>query len=163
MTAPDAPILRPARAGEAALLGDIACAAKASWGYAPAQLDAWRAELRVTEQQLVSQPTIVALMSDEFAGFVMLAPGPQAWSVDHLWVLPAWQHRGIGRALLQAATAQAALGNASSLRIESDPHAEAFYLSCGAHRVETISAPIPSAPARVIPIMRLPLWGQVRR
>jgi GNAT superfamily N-acetyltransferase len=71
-----------------------------------------------------------------------------------LWVDPAAMRRGVGRRLFEHAAGVAAVAGASLLRIESDPHAEAFYLHLGATRVgDAPSVP----PGRTIPVLSLAL------
>ena len=72
--------------------------------------------------------------------------------LEHLWVQPDSMGKGVGRALLQHAQGQAK----TALLIDSDPHAEAFYIACGARRVARIPAPIPQQPDRFLPRMELP-------
>lgn len=151
--------LRPARAEEAALLSDIALASKAHWPYPAAQLARWRGDLMVEPAQLDERHARVAEVDGDVAGFVIIAP-PQAdanaeWLLDHLWVVPAHMGRGIGRALLTAAGQLAAAQGASSLHIDADPYAEAFYQALGAQRIGTIAAPIEGQPERQRPQMRL--------
>ena len=71
--------------------------------------------------------------------------------LDHLWVLPAFMRRGVGGALLAHALQHARAGGAREMRIDADPHAEAFYASHGAVRVGQVSAPIEGQPHRVRP------------
>jgi len=151
--------LRPAHADEAALLSDIALASKAHWPYPAAQLERWRGDLTVEPAQLDERYARVAEVDGEVAGFVIIVP-PQAdanaeWLLDHLWVVSAHMGRGIGRALLMAARQLAAAQGASTLHIDADPYAEAFYQAFGARRIGAIAAPIEGQPERQRPQMRL--------
>ncbi|RQO54378.1 N-acetyltransferase [Variovorax sp. KBW07] len=157
--------LRAARAEEAALLSDIALASKAHWPYPAAQLARWRNDLKVEPAQLDERYARVAEVSGEVsgevAGFVVIVP-PQRqadtnaeWLLDHLWVVPGHMGRGIGRALLMAARQLAAAQGASSLHIDADPYAEAFYQAFGAQRIGAIAAPIEGQPERQRPQLRL--------
>ena len=149
--------IRRARPGEAALLGDIALHAKSHWPYCAEQIAAWRSDLAVTPEQISSCPTCVAQIDAIVAGFYMLEPRQADWTLEHLWVLPDYMGRGIGRALLSHARGVATAAGAEALTIDADPYAEPFYLACGAIRVGTVAAPINGAPDRVRPQMRLPI------
>jgi hypothetical protein len=66
--------------------------------------------------------------------------------------------RGVGRALLERAAIEAALLDYRELKIDADPHAEAFYLACGAARTGTsVAAPISTDPGRRRPQLALEL------
>lgn len=131
--------------------------AKAHWGYSNTQLQAWRSSLEVSAESLAARPASVAELDGRIVGFYSLIPSGSEWDLDDLWVLPAFMGRGIGRALLMHAGHTAAAGGATSLRIESDPYAEQFYLACGAKRVGAVAAPIESEPDRIRPVLSLPV------
>jgi N-acetylglutamate synthase-like GNAT family acetyltransferase len=77
--------------------------------------------------------------------------------LDHLWVSPASMGRRVGAALLAHALQHARAGGVREMRIDADPHAEAFYASHGAIRVAQVSAPIEGQPHRVRPQLVLAL------
>ena len=62
---------------------------------------------------------------------------------------------GVGAALMTHATAEAKRHGATTLRIESDPNAEAFYLRMGAKRVGEV--PSGTEPGRLLPLLQLVL------
>jgi len=132
-------------------LSRIALAAKASWGYAPSQLAAWRADLVVTAECLARWFTFVAEEQGETVAFAQVSPESAPWEFQALWVLPEYMHRGYGRALVQHAAAHAKARGQSVLAIDSDPNAEQFYVRCGARVVGQVPAPIEGAPSRVRP------------
>jgi GNAT superfamily N-acetyltransferase len=71
-----------------------------------------------------------------------------------MWVLPDWIGRGAGRALLCHAIEHLRADGARTLRIESDPYAEGFYVHMGARRV----GEAPSTPeGRTLPVLLLDL------
>ena len=144
-------IIRRAAESEEASLSQLAWDSKAHWGYAAAMLDAWREQLAVTAARIREHPTFVAELGGIVAGFYSLHPGEGAWELDNLWVLPAFMHRGVGRALLAHALETAAQGGAREVTVDSDPHAEAFYLQCGARRRGAVAAPIAGEPHRMRP------------
>jgi len=147
--------IRRAAPDEAAILAGIAQAAKAHWGYSAAQLAAWRDGLSPDSASIASCPTHVAEIDGEIAGFCQLIDSARPAVVEHLWVHPRHMGRGIGRALLDACLRELAAAGGDALDIDSDPHAEGFYLACGAVRVGEIAAPIDGQPDRVRPQLRL--------
>lgn len=143
--------IRPAQVHEAEALSALALKSKAYWGYSAAAIESWRQELRVSNDTITSRPTFVAAVGDEIAGFYSLMPSNRFWKLDHLWVLPQFMDRGIGRALVAHALETAVRGGASCVTVDADPNAESFYLACGADRCGEVPAPIPGQPGRVRP------------
>jgi predicted N-acetyltransferase YhbS len=64
--------------------------------------------------------------------------------------------RGIGRMLLDDALRTARACGARALVIDSDPHAEGFYLRMGAARTGEVPADVAGV-RRVLPRLRIPL------
>jgi len=149
--------LRNAVSSEAAALSALAKRSKAHWPYSPDHLAQWHDDLTVTEQTIADTHCTVVLMHGQLAGYYVLDPRRSPWSLEHFWVDPEHMGRGVGRALLEHAVAQARAGAASAISIDSDPYAEPFYLACGAQRVGELSSPISGQPARIRPQLRLPL------
>ena len=143
--------IRPAQGHEAGALTAVALKAKAYWGYPADTLESWKQELTVSPQTVTSRPTFVAVVGEEIVGFYSLSPSHHSWVLDHLWVLPRFMERGIGRALVAHALETAARGGASSVTVDADPNAESFYLACGGVRCGEVPAPIPGVPGRVRP------------
>ena len=146
--------LRPAVAEDAARLTEIALAAKAALGYSPQLIEGWRAELTVDAAMLRSQSIWLAECGDQAAGFLGLILMPAAARLDHLWVAPHWQRRGIGGALLRHAFQLAAAAGATMLETDAEPLAEPFYLRQGFVRTGIVAAPIPGDAGRGRPQMR---------
>lgn len=147
--------IRAARINDKEALASIAMAAKASWGYSLAQVEAWRGELSPTVESILSQPTFVAESNGDILGFYQLMVHGDVADLEHLWVHPNRMRQGIGRALVLHAVEYASKNGMDSLAIDSEPHAERFYESCGACRVFLCPAPIEGQPHRVRPQMVL--------
>lgn len=151
--------LRHACVGDAAALTRLALQAKAHWGYTAAQIDAWRDELTVRPESITTEPTFVAELDGEIAGFCQLAMGSEPVTLEHFWVRPASMRRGVGRALLRHALEHLAAAGRRELGIDADPNAEAFYLAAGARRIAAVAAPVDGEPDRVRPQLRIAIDG----
>jgi GNAT superfamily N-acetyltransferase len=149
--------IRRAEPSDAGTLSAIARAAKASWGYPAAALASWEAALRISPEYLARELVVCALSEDRIAGFYALERREDRWMLEHLWVEPAFQRRGIGRRLFAHALAQVVAPGI--VTIEADPHAAAFYASMGAREVGSIPAPIDGDPDRRLPVLEI----EVRR
>ncbi len=143
--------IRRAVIGDAKELSQLVHRAKAHWGYAHAQLQAWRSSLEVSAESVSARPTFVAELDGQLIGFYSLVPSLEAWELDNLWVLPRFMKQGFGRALLKHASQTAAESGATAIVVDADPNAEPFYLHCGARRVGAVAAPIAGQPDRVRP------------
>src|SRR5689334_14379243 len=143
--------IRPASPTDLPSLASIALAAKASWGYSRSQLEAWRAGLSPSAESLAANPTFVCEVAGEAVGFYQLILKGGTADLDHLWVRPDHMRQGIGRRLFLDALRYARDQGVHTLRIDSDPHAEQFYLACGAVRAGFTAAPIDGDPNRARP------------
>jgi GNAT superfamily N-acetyltransferase len=121
----------PEDAGE---LSSIAHAAKAHWGYPGTWLRRWGDVLTLTPSYLNAHPTFAIASEGRIIGFFALVMREKEAFLDHLWVLPSEKGKGAGRLLFEAAENLANTSGATSLKVESDPHAEGFYLRMGAVR-----------------------------
>jgi len=109
--------------------------------------------------------TCVALHDDQPMGFYMVSTNMSEWELEHLWILPKFMRRGVGRALLMHAAEVVSERGGTELHIDADPNAEAFYSACGAVRVGSVAAPIAEDFERTLPRLVLalrsrPLSGQ---
>jgi len=149
--------LRRATRADARELSAVAREAKALWGYVDDWLEAWRADLTIGASDVERMIVRVAESDGVIAGFGAADRVDGVWEVAHLWVRPRFARQGIGRMLLDSLVAAAREAGARRLRIESDPHAEAFYMKAGASRVGARPAPMPGAEHRVLPVLELSL------
>lgn len=148
--------LRPAVASEAALLSRLALRSKGHWGYDTAFLEACRAELTLSSEQ--ARGAVVAVVTGVVVGFHLLVTDPPlpdgTAELGLLFVDPDHIGLGVGSLLLADARRTAAARGWSTLRLESDPGAEAFYRHHGARRVGEVASG--SIPVRVLPLLELP-------
>jgi ribosomal protein S18 acetylase RimI-like enzyme len=122
---------RPEDAGE---LTAIAHAAKGHWGYPESRLRRWEGVLTVTPEYIRGNPTHVAVSGGSIVGFCSVRISGREAYLDHLWVLPSDMGKGVGRFLFGLAEGIARAAGAARIRVESDPHAEGFYIRMGAAR-----------------------------
>lgn len=148
--------LRPPAPQDLEALNHLVWASKSSWGYPSAWLREKWPELQLTPDLLLRGRGVVAWDGQVPAAFYLILPEYPEWILDHLWVSPDHQGRGLGRRLLDHAAADVARAGRAGLRIDSDPNAEPFYLRFGAERRGVIPAPMPGAPDRVRPQLWLP-------
>jgi GNAT superfamily N-acetyltransferase len=159
------PVIRLARLPEAPALTAIAHAAKRRWGYPEAWMHAWSTALAITPATIEEHSVLVAELAGAVRGVAVLADRGSHWSLEHLWVEPAMQRQGIGRALFESVLREAARRRAGVLRVESDPQAVGFYERMGGRRIGTVPAPVLGTP-RELPVLEVDIcdalaaWGR---
>jgi predicted N-acetyltransferase YhbS len=124
-----------AQPDDAALLTKIAFAAKRHWGYPEKWLESWRELPRIRPVFISRHETYSAILEGRTVGFYALEHQPDRLNLAHLRVLPEVMGRGLGRSLFHHALERARALEYRKLEMESDPHAEGFYLRMGARRV----------------------------
>lgn len=156
--------IRPARGAEHKILSGIAKASKAHWGYSDEAMAYWETELTISPESIAGHPTFLAEVDGSIAGFFQLARAGNGIEIDHFWVSPDFMGQGVGRALLAHAAEQAAALGFACLEIDADPHAEAFYLACGASPTgRAIAAPVAGDPQRCRPQLLISLNANPNR
>ena len=154
--------LRRARSGETSALSTLALASKAHWRYDDDFMAACRAELTVGPDDLARQRLTVAVAvapaGEQLAGFYGLSgSSDDDAELSALFVAPAFMAQGVGRRLFDDAVRVAAHLGFPHFRIESDPHAAAFYERMGA--VRTGATPSHSIAGRSLPLYRMDISG----
>ena len=148
-------ILRSGTAADAPAASELARRAKASWGYPAEWLERWRSVLTIPAEALTPDRSLVAVHNSGLAGVCVLDSHGEHASLEHLWIDPAYQRRGIGAALVRRALGLVARAGRHRLIIESDPSAERFYQRLGGTRIGETPAPMPGASGRVLPVLEL--------
>ena len=113
-------------------LSSIALKAKGYWGYSSEQLDLWRTEfLTVSAAYLKDNRVWVACVAQlQPVGFAAIEQHGEEAILEHLWVLPDYIGRGIGKRLFLHVAA-----TIPRFVFTSDPHADAFYYKLGAQKI----------------------------
>ena len=154
--------IRPARPDEGPMLTEMAYSSKRTWGYPEETLDEWNGPLTVLEEHIREEAYFVA--EEERGGrpvpvgFFSLMPveRPGTLDLDHFWVLPEAQGRGVGRRMFERAVREARLRGANRMTITAEPRAEAFYLKMGAVRIGGKDTVV-GGEGHVLPLLELPL------
>lgn len=147
--------IRPARPQEADLLSRLALRSKSHWGYPAEFLEACRDELTLTPDFIAHSPVFVLEDAQSVVGFYGLREADDAIELFYLFVAPEAINHGYGKLLWEHAVQVAAKLGYSKISIESDPHAEAFYLAMGARRVGTIASSLQAG--RMLPVLEFSL------
>ena len=142
-------MVRRATPDDAARLTDLALRSKAVWGYEVAFMDACRAELTISQESIRHQPTFLAEDRGRLLGFYQLRLSVPSAEVAQFFIAPEAIGSGLGRRLWRHLERSARAAGARRLEVDSDPHAEGFYLAMGMVRRGT--APSGSIGGRMLP------------
>jgi len=148
-------VIRDARPDEAGLLSDLAVRSKAHWGYDDAFMEACRAELTFTPEQVVAWRVRVLERDGRVVGMAALAGEPPVGEVEDCFVDPDAIGTGAGRLLLDDLLARAAALGFERLEVTADPNAVGFYETVGF--VGCGEAASGSIPGRMLPRLALEL------
>jgi GNAT superfamily N-acetyltransferase len=143
--------LRRARPDEASILSDLALAAKGFWGYDHAFMEACRAELTFSPDDVARRHFVLADLGSVVVGFYSVDGEPPVGELGNMWVKPSEIGTGIGRIMWQHAMGAAAAAGFEYLEIGAEPNAVGFYRKMGAECIgQTASG---SIPGRMLPLM----------
>ncbi len=148
--------IRVATADEAELLSALALRSKAHWGYSREFIMACEAELTYRPSQIDNPGfDFMVMESDsEILGFYALEAISKAkLELAALFVEPDHIGKGLGRQLIEHARVTAAHRGGTTLLIQGDPNAEAFYLSVGCKPAGTRESG--SVPGRFLPLFEM--------
>jgi GNAT superfamily N-acetyltransferase len=147
--------LRRARTDEADVLTGLCLRSKAVWGYDDSFMEACRAELTMTPRKIETSHVQVAELGGKLAGVARLCLLDKEAELAALFVEPAIQGLGVGRALFDWAAAECRAQMIDTMVIDADPGAASFYHRMGATEVGLV--PSGSIPGRFIPRLKLSL------
>ena len=139
------PQLLIARAGpdDASVLTAAAHESKETWGYPRGWIESWIEQLTLTPEYIRRHEVFAGRIGTTLAGFYALVDQDAEWCLDHFWVRPAYLRQGVGRRLFAHAIDRIRHTRPSRLVIDSDPHAEEFYLRMGCTRIGAVPANMP--------------------
>jgi GNAT superfamily N-acetyltransferase len=150
MAAPETSI-RAAHPGEVGALTALAVRSKAHWGYDAAFMQGVLPELTVTTATLDEHAVFVAEHPRGIAGFYVLGLEEGVPTLRDLWIDPPAMGLGVGRQLWAHMLQQARARGYRTVRIDSDPNAEGFYLKMGARRVGQVESKV--VKGRFLPVL----------
>ena len=144
--------IRRAMPEEAAVLTEIAHAAKRHWGYPENWIEHWQGDLTITRDFISNHEVYVAVTDKEIAGCCALVVKDSQAELEHMWIRPQYMGAGYGKALFVHVMQRAATLKADAVELSADPNAEGFYKHMGAVRIGEVRSEIDGQP-RVLPRM----------
>jgi len=144
--------IRRAMPEEAAVLTEIAHAAKRHWGYPENWIEHWKGDLTITRDFISNHEVYVAVTDKEIAGCCALVVKDSQAELEHMWIRPQYMGAGYGKALFVHVMQRATTLSAPAVELSADPNAEGFYKHMGATRIGEVRSEIEGQP-RVLPRM----------
>ena len=152
-----------ANVSDAPGLTKIAFAAKRHWNYPDEYFDIWEKELTITTAYILKNPVFKVVKNNQIIGFYSLVKVPKetyfekiriqaGWWLEHLFILPAFHHQGIGKKLIKHAGEELTKRGEKTLLIFVDPFATGFYDKIGAQLLYHSPS---SIKGRTIPVYQL--------
>lgn len=141
---------REAGVNDLATLNKISVQSKAHWEYPIEWMDRWKHELMLDEIDFEQQKILAAENDNQIIGFSAIANDTDHYEIGHLWVLPEYIGKGVGKRLL-VETIERYVETAKPIIVETDPNAEPFYKSQGFVTFDQIES---YPKGRYLPVMR---------
>ncbi|MCG8310295.1 MAG: GNAT family N-acetyltransferase [Cytophagales bacterium] len=149
-------ILKP-EAEDYKKLTDICFKSNKHWGYPDYLIDLWKDELTITPRYIRNH-NIIKVQNEhyEILGFGVIESlnGNGVYEILHLWVLPEYMDKNIGRLLLEKLEQNA--GPHKTIKVVSDPNVMSFYQDCGYQKVGEVKS---RPDGRKLPLMKKILNG----
>lgn len=137
---------------DASTLTKIAKISKKYWNYSDEQIEKWKDELTVTKKEIKRDIIFHILINEKIVGFYSLSVDKEKAEIEHMWILPEYIGKGLGRKLFNHMKGVAKNKDVKKLRIVADPNAEGFYTKMGFKRVGEKES---SIKGRMLPILTL--------
>jgi GNAT superfamily N-acetyltransferase len=148
--------IRRASPDQAETLTRIAVAAKRHWNYPDRWIQIWSPLLTISPEFIETHDAYVAYVGGEPVGVCAISVEEEKASVEHLWVLPDFVGKGIGKALFEHMISRCRDLGVQVLEIESDPNAQGFYERMGAKVVGERVSEVDGQP-RILPVLEMKL------
>ena len=155
--------IQDATLADAPILTKIAFSAKRHWNYPESYFTIWANELTISENYIQRNTVYKYSDEDKVIGFYSLVYNPdnffagkvfveQGYWLEHIFILPQYHKRGIGRKLINHLLDIAKTKNIKEILIFVDPYAKGFYEKTGAIFAYNSKS---SIPGRTIPVYKL--------
>ena len=123
--------IRPASHDEGWRLREIEIASKAYWGYPYEFMERFAKVISMTPDYIRRHEVWVVDGVGEIAGFYGLIHHGKECELDHLWLLPRYIGKGLGRQLFEHALQRGRAAGALRMEWQAEPNATGFYKRMG--------------------------------
>ena len=125
---------------------------KAYWGYSSQQIEAWRDELKVSEEYIQNCTVFKLLINQELVAYYAYKnKDVKTILLDNIFVHPNHIGKGYGKLLMNDFIEKVKATKKDYIVLYSEPKAEAFYQQFGFKTFDQLAS---SIPGRFLPIMK---------
>jgi GNAT superfamily N-acetyltransferase len=143
-------------------LTEIAISAKRHWNYPEAWIQHWLPQLTISAEYISTNEVWMMVDEEKPIAFYSISQTEEGYELGHLWVLPEYIGKRIGKQLLKHAFERCKLLNIDALKIYADPNAKAFYEKMGAKQIDAKQIDEYHSDLfgqdRILPIMEIQIW-----
>ncbi|WP_226537478.1 GNAT family N-acetyltransferase [Fictibacillus halophilus] len=143
--------VRKAEVQDSNTLSILAYSSKAYWGYDRDFLEKCIDDLKVSEEYIKNNPVYV--MEDSTRVIAYYSFSLTNTKLDALFIDPSYIGKGVGKRLWMDILIKAKELELREFTLDSDPHAEGFYLKMGAQKVGYSKSTV--FPDRELPLMKV--------
>jgi len=129
--------IRPASPEEGWRLRELEIASKAYWGYPTELMERFAKVISMTPDYVREHEVWVVEEAGEIVGFYGLIHYGEVCELDHLWLLPPYIGKGLGRQLFEHALQRARVAGALRMEWQAEPNAIGFYKRMGGRYLRT--------------------------
>jgi GNAT superfamily N-acetyltransferase len=135
-------MIRLAHKTEDGVLSDISLLSKSYWNYSQEHMEIFQKELKISDKYITNNKVWVYVIENKIAAYCSIkylkedkvypiCTLQKGFWLDHMFVLPEYIKRGIGRSLFNTIIDFMKSNKIDSIQILADPHSKIFYEKMG--------------------------------
>jgi len=121
-------------------LTQISIRAKNYWGYPKEWLNLWNDDLLITTEFISLNLVYKIVDTEKIIGFCSIEIDQEALEIAHMWILPEYMGKGLGKTLLTHVLNKHLGPELEILKVISDPNAVGFYKKFGFQITEMVDS-----------------------
>ena len=134
-------------------LSELTVRSKSHWNYSSEQIEKWQIDLTVSAEYVDKNEVWKLKEDDKLIGYYsFIIMNSKKVKLDNIFIDPEFIGRGYGKILMEYFFKQVKNKGLKNIYLDSDPHAEKFYLNLGFKVIGQLESSIKN---RFLPIMEL--------
>ena len=146
--------IRRVKPEEAAILSQIAIAAKRHWNYPEHWMQLWIPQLTFGPAYFKEHESWAAELNGVVIAFYTIQERESHAWLENIWVLPKYIGQGVGKDLFLHVLARSRELGYTTLKLEAEPNAVGFYEKMGMRKVSEYQYELDGQP-RILPLMEM--------
>lgn len=134
-------------------LTDLTMRSKSHWGYSSEQITKWKDDLTIYTEYIDQNEVYKLMKENQLIGYYSyIKEDDKIIKLDNIFLEPNFIGKGFGKVMMNHFFQQVKDKEYETIRLDSEPNAEKFYLNLGFKVIGRIESSIPN---RFLPIMEL--------